>query len=277
MSEPTRSEHQELVARELLERFQARTNPFKLRDSGEAAREVEPQMHVYGPGALCITDKSLGKTTPQDRRDPFEIVVHASEGFIPLWAKDTTLRWRFRDRSMIFFEDPEGAKTAIQELLGAALLAWGDAVPIKFAYAEDRWDFEIAMNWVSDCTVSNGSRACVLASAFFPDAGQHQLWLYPELLAQSEQEMLETMVHELGHCIGLRHYFAPEKETDWPAEVFGTHKPFSIMNYGSQSVLTDDDRADVKRLYQAAWAGDLREINGTPIRLVKPFSATGAP
>lgn len=272
MSEPTLSGNQELVEQELVKRFQARTNPFKLRNPEEAAREVEPQMHVYGPDAQCITDKSLGKATEQDRRDPLRIVVTASEGFIPLWAQDTTLRWRFRERSLILLEDPEGAKNFIQELLGAAVLAWGDAAPIKFAYGEDRWDFEIAMNWVSDCTISNGSRGCVLASAFFPDAGQHQLWFYPELFAQSAQEMVETVVHELGHCFGLRHYFAPEKETDWPAEVFGTHKPFSIMNYGSQSVLTEDDRADLKRLYQAAWSGELKEINGTPIRLVKPFS-----
>ena len=128
------------------------------------------------------------------------------------------------------------------------------------------------MNWVSDCTVSNGRRGYVLASAFLPGRAQNQLWLYPELFEQSAQEMVETIVHELGHCFGLRHYFAPERESDWPAEVFGTHKPFSIMNYGSQSVLTEDDRADLKRLYQAAWSGELTNINGIPIRLVKPFS-----
>jgi hypothetical protein len=274
VSEVAGSEHQELVERELAERIGARADPFRLRDPGEAAREVEPQMHVYGPNAQCITDNSLGKPEPQDRRNPLKIVLEASEGFIPLWARGTTLRWRFRDRSMIRFDDPEGAKAAIQELLGAAVLAWGDAVPVKFAYAENRWDFEIAMNWVNDCTVVNGRRGCVLASAFFPDAGRHQLWLYPELFDQGAQEMLETMVHELGHCFGLRHYFAPEKETDWPSEVFGVHRPFSIMNYGSQSVLTEDDKADLKRLYQAAWNGELTEIDGTPIRLVKPFSAT---
>jgi hypothetical protein len=272
VSEPTLSGDQELVERELEERFRARTNLFKLRNPEEAAREVEPQMHVYGPGAQCITDTSLGKATPQDRRDPIRLVVEASQGFIPLWAEDTTLRWRFRERSLILLEDPEGAKSFIQELLGAAVLSWGDAAPIRFAYGEDRWDFEIAVNWVSDCTVSNGSRACVLASAFFPGAAQNQLWLYPELFTQSAQEIVETVVHELGHCFGLRHYFAPEKETDWPAEVFGTHEPFSIMNYGSQSELTDADRADLRRLYQAAWSGELKKINGVPIRLVKPFS-----
>jgi hypothetical protein len=277
VSEPNLSGNQELVERELVERLQARPNPFKLRNPEEAAREVEPQMHVYGPNAQCITDTSLGKATPQDRRDPLELVLGVGgpgEGMIPLWAEDTTLRWRFRERSLALFEDPEGAKSFIQELVASALLLWGDGAPVRFAYREDSsWDFEIAMNWVSDCVVSDGGRGCVLASAFFPARAQETLWLYPELFEQSAQEMIETIVHELGHCFGLRHYFAPEREPDWPAVVYGEHEPFSIMNYGSQSVLTDNDRADLKRLYQAAWGGELKEINGLPIRLVKPLSA----
>jgi hypothetical protein len=272
MSEPTSSDPQALVEQELVERIQAKpTNPFRQRNTQEAAREVEPQMQVYGPNAQCITDKSLGKAPPQDLSsdDRLSIVVEATEGFIPLWARGTTLRWRFRERSLTLFEDPEAAKTALQQWLGAAVLAWGDAMPVRFAYAESRWDFEIGVNWASDCTISG----CVLASAFFPDAGQHQLWLYPELFDQSVEEFVETGVHELGHCIGLRHFFAPERETRWPSVVFGEHKPFSIMNYGSQSVLTEDDRTDLKRLYEAAWSGELREINEIPIKLVKPFSA----
>jgi len=42
-------------------------------------------------------------------------------------------------------------------------------------------------------------------------------------------------------------------------------------------MLTDDGRTDLKRLYQAAWSGELRQINGTPIRSVKPFSTIGQP
>ncbi len=107
------SEHQEFMGRELSERFQARNNPFEPRNPEEAAREVEPQMHVYGPDARCITDKSLGKATPQDQRNSLKLVVGVGgpgERIIPLWAEGTTLRWRFRERSMTYFADPEGAK-----------------------------------------------------------------------------------------------------------------------------------------------------------------------
>jgi hypothetical protein len=235
----------------------------------DAGRERKPQIHVYGRGAVCDTDKR-GLATPRGR-SPLEIVVDASEGFIPLWARDMTLRWRLQDRSMSTFEDPVAAQTEIRKLLGEALLAWGDAVPVKFAERRDAWDFEIVMKRSDDCDI-NG---CVLASAFFPDAGRHELVIYPKMFTQIRKEQVDTLIHEIGHVFGLRHFFAQVSETAWPSEVFGTHKPFSIMNYGSQSELTDDDKADLKRLYQTAWSGELTQINGTPIRFVKPFSTIG--
>ncbi len=60
MSESTSGEHLELV-----ERFQAKTNPFQQRNPKEAAREVEPQTHVYRPGAICETEKR-GYATPRN-------------------------------------------------------------------------------------------------------------------------------------------------------------------------------------------------------------------
>ena len=122
-----------------------------------------------------------------------------------------------------------------------------------------------------DCD-ANG---CVLASAFFPDAGRHQLMTVPADVRADRQEQVETMVHEIGHTFGLRHFFANVSENAWPSQIFGTHKPFSIMNYGNKSVLRTEDKADLKRLYQLAWSGQLTQINGTPIKLVKPFHTSG--
>lgn len=247
-------------------------NPFQLRQSSEAGHEREPLVHVYGKhGSVCATDKR-GHATPQGR-SPLEIVLDASNGFIPLWKKGTILRWRFQDRSMVAFRDPRAAKAAIRTLLGQALLAWGDAAPVRFAERQDRWDFEIVVRNSDDCDI-NG---CVLASAFFPDAGRHELTIYPKMFSQSKKEQVDTLIHEIGHVFGLRHFFAQVSEAAWPSEVFGIHRPFSIMNYGANSELTEDDRNDLKRLYVAAWNGDLSEVNGTQIRLVNPFSATGSP
>ena len=108
-------------------------------------------------------------------------------------------------------------------------------------------------------------------SSFFPNAGRHPLYVYPKMFTQTEKEQVDTLVHEIGHVFGLRHYFAPESESEWPSEIFGEHKPFSIMNYGAMSELTETDRSDLRNLYQSAWSGKLTKINRTPIKLVRPF------
>jgi len=242
-----------------------------MRNAEDAFREVEPSIHVFGHGVICGTE-ARGHATPRNR-DPLRIVIDASEGFIPLWAKDMTLRWRFQERSMSSFENPEAARTAIRELLGEALLAWGDALPVRFAERDDAWDFEIVIRNADDCNPSG----CVLASAFFPGQGRNELVVYPRMLTQSRKEQVDTLIHETGHIFGLRHFFAQVSETAWPSEVFGVHRPFSIMNYGPESELTENDKSDLQRLYQMAWSGELTKINGTPIQFIRAFHTLGGP
>jgi Metallo-peptidase family M12B Reprolysin-like len=244
----------------------AQPDPFSFnRDD-----ETDPEIHVFGNRVVCETD-SRGHATPRNR-GLVELVLDSSEGFIPLWAPHTTLRWRFQERSMRVFRNPAAAKARIEQMLGEAVLAWGNAAPVRFAKRQDAWDFEIVVREADRCNI-NG---CVLASAFFPDAGRHELVIYPKLFSQNRSEQVETLVHEIGHAFGLRHFFANVSETAFPSIVFGTHAPFTIMNYGNESVLTDADRADLRRLYQAAWSGALTHINRTPIKLVKPFHTVGA-
>jgi hypothetical protein len=245
----------------------SKNNPLKLK----SAKKKDPNVHVFGNGVVCDTD-TRGYATPNGR-GLLELVFDASEGFIPLWAKGSTLRWRFQEHSFSSFESPAAAKTAVRKLLGKALLAWGDAAPLKFAERDDAWDFEIVMRASDRCDV-NG---CVLASAFFPDSGRHELRLYPKLLEQPEQEQVETLCHEIGHTFGLRHFFANISEKDWPSVIVGVHKKFTIMNYGPDSKLMGADRTDLKKLYQSVWTGHVTDINGTPVRLVKPFHTAGAP
>lgn len=242
---------------------------FELRS--KAARVTDSEVHIYGNKVICDTDPR-GHTTPQGR-SPLEIVVDASEGFIPLWARGTTLRWQFRESSLRRFKNPTATKNAIRQLFGEALLAWGDAAPVKFSERGDAWDFEIVVRRSNDCD----NAGCVLASAFFPDAGRHQLLIYPKMFEYSRQEQVDTLIHEIGHAFGLRHFFAKISEQSFPSEIFGVHKAFTIMNYGSKSKLTPDDKSDLKKLYQLAWSGELTQINGTPIRFVKPFHMIGAP
>lgn len=239
---------------------------FKLKSDKKLKKEQAETTHIYHKGARCETD-SVGYATPKNR-SPLDLVLDASNGIIPLWEEGVILRWRFQEQSLLPFEDPDAVKDYVRQIVGEALLAWGTSVPVKFVEAQDPWDFEIVVSSEDNCNLVG----CTLARAFFPDSGQHDLVLFPRMFDQDRAEQVETMAHELGHVFGLRHFFAKVSETAFPAEIFGTHDKFSIMNYGEDSKLTDEDKSDLALLYSKVWSGELTEINGTQIELFKPFS-----
>jgi hypothetical protein len=193
--------------------------------------------------------------------------VDATQGFIPLWAQGSVLLWAFDEAALSSFQDPEKIKTRCRYLINAAFDRWGDSAPIRIKELDDNPDFHVTVSASDRCS----PRGCTLASAFFPDSGRHQLSIYPKMFDQEEEEQIDTLTHELGHVFGLRHFFAPTEEPGFPSVVFGQNKPFSIMNYGELSRLTDDDKRDLKILYESVWNGSINKVNGTPIKLVVPF------
>lgn len=223
--------------------------------------------HIYNDHVICVTD-AKGYEQP-DNRDIAEIRIDSSNGFIPLWDKGVSLNWRFDKSFSSFFKNPDAAKASIRKLFGEAIIAWKDACPIKFHEVKDDWDFEVSMH-KEDCDNSG----CVLASSFFPGAGQNTFYIYPTMLQQTHLEQKETIEHEMGHIFGLRHFFANISEKQWKSELFGTDNPFSIMNYGSKSKLTASDIKDLKRLYELVWSGELTEINGTKIKKFHSYHTT---
>ena len=240
-------------------------NPFRPALRRKPQGEHENKVHILKKGFVCDTEPR-GFTKPKGR-STVKIVVDASAGFVPLWAKNTTLNWHFNENSMRYFEDSTAAKQEIRKLINDTLTAWGTAAPVKFKEDNNNWDFEIVMRQGDDCA----DGGCVLASAFFPDAGRHRLYLYPFLFEQKRSEQVETLEHEFGHIFGLRHYFALLQEKDSPAEIFGRHNKFTIMNYDNLSQLTKRDRSDLTKLYKLVWSGELTTINGKPIKLFKAF------
>jgi hypothetical protein len=199
----------------------AQTNAFELLSPEEIDKKANSQVHVFGNGVVCDIEPRYIEPGGE------EIVLDATDGVIPLWEKNTTLRWRFQQRSFLAFRNPEAAKESIRRLFDSAFLAWGNAAPIKFEENSQLWDFEILVRRNDDCD-PNG---CVLASAFFPNQSRNnQLAIYPQMLARNQQDQVNTLIHEIGHIFGLRHFFAKISETDFPSEVFGVNRPVSIMN-----------------------------------------------
>jgi len=76
----------------------AAASPFALRDEKQAAERKAPHVHILRKGFRCVTDKA-GKPVPNGRSN-LELVVDASEGFIPLWAQGVILRWQFADGTL---------------------------------------------------------------------------------------------------------------------------------------------------------------------------------
>lgn len=243
----------------------ANVSPIEPLGEAEQGESFEPRFHKLGSDTICGTDER-GFAAPMNR-SPFEIVVDASEGFIPLWEPNRVLKWQFNENSMRYFRYPSLAKGYIKQLFAEAISAWGDSAPIRFSQNSSGWDFEIYMSSTDNCS-PNG---CTLAAAFFPDGGRHRLRLYPKMFQQSRKEQVDTFIHEIGHIFGLRHFFANVSETAWPSVIFGEHKAFSIMNYGALSELTTQDKSDLKALYSGVWGGSISSINGTPIVLFKPY------
>ncbi|KAG9062259.1 hypothetical protein KI688_006591 [Linnemannia hyalina] len=224
-------------------------------------------MHFFLKECLCVDGQRAHK------RSPLEIVV-GTQGIIPLWVKGAVLRYRFND---ITLQQSGRTKEEILNLFRKAVDMWGDAAPVKFTEDNVVWDFEFDVRKDKFCF----DGGCVLAEAFFPDTGQHKLVIYPSMFDHNEAEQVETLVHELGHVFGLRHWFAKDEDGDgWHSEIFGRNGRVTIMNYdnykslkANQSSLTDADKTDLLRLYVQARSGQLTHINKTPIELFEPFSS----
>ncbi|KAF9281573.1 hypothetical protein BGZ68_006560, partial [Mortierella alpina] len=196
-----------------------------------------PEIHYMGKNRLCVTGRPARKFSP-------EKIVVGTEGFIPLWEKGVHLRYRLNERT---FRETKRSKEEVLKVLNEAIKQWGDSAPITLVEDSNLWDFEISLRNASDCR----------------DDGC------------SMDVQVSTLTHELGHIFGLRHWFAKEEdgELGWTSEVFGHNEAFTIMNYGEKSMLTNEDKRDLKLLYKLVWSGELKKINTTPIVLFKPYSA----
>lgn len=107
----------------------------------------------------------------------------------------------------------------------------------------------------SDSGDGNGSDKGALAVAFFPRDlhALEKLFVYPLAFQEKHKpNMTNVFCHELGHILGLRHEFAPQKEADVLAVQWGDTNPRSVMNYYpdySSCRIQPSDYASVRDFY----------------------------
>jgi hypothetical protein len=108
--------------------------------------------------------------------------------------------------------------------------------------------------------VDNGKT--YFAKAFLP-GDTPTVYVYKSSFENDYRDYLENIFcHELGHILGARHGFAPEKEP--PCQVLGDRHLDSVMNYPnhpSKLAIHASDARDMKRLYELTDA----QYNGYPI------------
>jgi hypothetical protein len=112
----------------------------------------------------------------------------------------------------------------------------------------------------------------VLAVAFFPHKVTDVL-VYATSLAHPfwKKHLMNTLLHEIGHILGLRHEFALDLNDDGtlmesvpPAQRFGSRNKHSVMSYDDVNYIRDTDIVDIKAFYELANRSSLTE-GGPPI------------
>lgn len=241
---------------------------FFIADDGSHLFEIHSRGDVK---FLCLTEeeKKVKKKVKKKKEEP--VLLKAVVGYgdnIPLWNKNVTLKWKF-NAMFDAYSNSDDVKNYIRGLINSAILSWGTAAPIQFKEtSSNTFDFDITMA-PDNCTAAG---ACSLAAAFFPNANQNSVALFPRMFTLNKSKQVDTIIHEMGHIFGLRHYFAQEKEDQWRSEIFGHHNPLTIMNYGDLSTLTAYDKEDLETLYNLVWSGKLKDINGLPVELFNSFT-----
>jgi hypothetical protein len=146
------------------------------------------------------------------------------------------------------YPKPELALIAAQALKEAAD-EWNTLkLGVQFKWVAKIEDAAFALSFA-------GKQDGVLAEAFFPNyADLNTLNVYDAAFQPETMQYLKnTFLHELGHVLGLRHEFAPEREDtgdDNYTVQIGPRNPLSVMGYEFPPQIQPSDVENVKAFYK---------------------------
>ena len=156
-------------------------------------------LHLIADGFVCNTE-GRGHATPGGR-PPTELVVDASEGFIPLWHAGSILKWRFQERSFALAADPNASQAIVIDLMSEALLRWGSAAPVKFTRDTDLWDFEVVLRNALDVKLCESNAGRTDPATGEPHSSD---WLVdPSVLLERALDGVHRLRHRAAHLAPL--------------------------------------------------------------------------
>ena len=190
---------------------------------------------------------------------------------IPRWARGSIIRYIVRTGT---FPSDVHAKHAA-ECLEKAGNEWNDKLGDIGPRFEPVSDYDAAvceLMYKARMEGPDGPDSDPLASAFFPDSEERIVYVYAKAFEDGFRDsMTNVFYHELGHVLGLRHEFAPEREKKCGSVCIGPRNESSVMNYflhPSQLRIHDLDVRSVKEFYNIT----MNQHNGLPIRDYIPQS-----
>lgn len=179
------------------------------------------------------------------------IYLGIERGRLHLWENGSVINWTCRKDGWPVRSENGG----LQVLIAAwyAKQAWNKVLEgrVKFKYVSKLCDAAFEVRY------KRGGRKRILESSFFPTEHKRDLNFVKVYHASFDKRthrrypLYNTMLHELGHILGLRHEFAHTKQNEMKAEsiLFGTTNPKSAMAYYPSQDIQPSDEQYVRKAY----------------------------
>ncbi len=182
-----------------------------------------------------------------------EIFLGERLGSIVLWEPGSVINWIARADNYPTKEDALKAAYAMHHAAEQWNKVMGGRVRFQYVSQFDNACFKLEYG---------GDSGDNLALAFLPDDWQNSLntvYVYKLLLEPPHRQyMMNTMLHELGHVLGMKHEHShsgtdwlPPDDTEYGPEsiIYGPRNPKSVMAYYEGQTIQDTDAEYIRRAY----------------------------
>lgn len=205
-----------------------------------------PVAETSVPALRCVTqESSMGPV------DEINLGLHNT---IWRWKWNSNIEFNVNSRSFPLKVDVKYAK----ESLETAAREWNKGFAgVQFVSVGKNEPVVFQLTYLSSYS-SASDEGDTLARAFLPkdpDALDRlqKLFVYPLAFNKEHKpNMTNVFCHELGHILGLRHEFAPQREAKVRSVRWGDKNPSSVMNYHpdwSLCRIQPSDYASVRSFY----------------------------